>query len=108
MATANKASAACAKPMRLERIIPCARRLRRTVEEHLLVGFRDPHVQTLLGNRLESCPARRIADRSFELHAIRSQRIASPLQIGDFALLSHARDSPCYDARRHQDETNEH
>src|SRR5476649_1824774 len=65
------------------------------------------HVQTLLGDRLQTRAARRVADLAFQANTVRIERIARSLQVANLALLLKAFDSPSNDARRHQDETNE-
>src|SRR5690348_6273541 len=114
MASANTASVACASPMRLERIMFGARsfvggvRVGWAWEQHLLIRGWDVHVQALLGDRLQARSARCIADRRLQSNAVRLEPVAPLLELSDFALLLNAENSPCNDARRHQDETDQH
>ena len=91
-----------------------ARRARRFVarsggvQDHLLVGLGNVHVETLLGDRLQAGAARRVANLSLQPHALGHQRVARSLEIANLALPVHAVHSPCNDACRHEDETNEH
>src|SRR6185437_11716204 len=115
IATANTASVACARPMRLERIMRRAGRRRRrrggwrgALQEDLLVGRGDVHVQTLLGDGLQPLATRRVSNRRLQPDPLGFERVAPLPELSDVSLLPDAVDSPCYDARRDQDETNEH
>lgn len=77
-------------------------------QKDLLVGSGDVHVQSLLGDRLQPRPAGSITNRRFEFDALRLERVELSLTLPDFDLLHDAVSSPCYDACRHQDETNQH
>src|SRR5437773_4179695 len=104
MASAKIASVACARPMRLERIMCRAWGLVRGArEEHLLIRGRDVHVQSLLGDRLQVRPARCIPDRCLQPDAVCLERVALLLELSDFLLLLDAEHSPCNDARCDQD-----
>ena len=69
MARANSASVACARPIRLERIMLGTRRLacRGARKKNLLFGLGDVHVQSLFGDRLQSGATRRIANRLLQV-----------------------------------------
>ena len=95
--------------MRLERII--SSRWSATSgarEDDLLIGCGDVHVEPLLGDRLQSGTARRVAYHALEPDTLCRQRVALLTELANVGLLPHAVDSPCYDARSHQDETDEH
>src|SRR5690242_7059938 len=53
-------------------------------------------------------PARCFSDRGLQPDAVRLERVAFLLELSDFPLLLNAEHSPCNDARRDQDETDEH
>jgi hypothetical protein len=78
-----------------------------TLQDDLLLGGRDVHVETLFGDRLESRPARCSPNYAFEPNTLRLQRISPLTELSNFGLLAYAERSPCYDARSHQDETNQ-
>jgi len=78
-----------------------------TLQDDLLLGSRDVHVQALLGDRLEARPTRIIPNYAFEPNTLLLQRVPPQLELSNFGLLAYAERSPCYDARSHQDETNE-
>ena len=78
------------------------------LQENLLVGCWDVHVQPLLGDGLKPLATRRIANRRLQPNPVRLERVAPLLKLPDGPLLPHAVNPACYDARRHQDETNEH
>ena len=88
-----------------------ARRTRRsavaTLQDDLLLGGRDVHVEALFGDRLESRPARCFPNYAFEPNTLRSQRISPLTELSNFGLLAYAERSPRYDARSHQNETNQ-
>jgi hypothetical protein len=77
-------------------------------QKDLLIGSGDVHVQSLLGDRLQPRPTGSIANRRLQFDALRLERLELSLTLPDVDLLHDAVSSPCYDARRHQDETNEH
>src|SRR3954468_6836322 len=79
----------------------------RWIEEHLLIRSGDVHVQSLLGDRLQPRAAGRIANRRFEANALGDKSVTRALHVSNSVLLVDAIDSPCYDARRDQDETNQ-
>ena len=89
----------------------CTRRTRRravaTLQDDLLLGSRDVHVEALLGDRLEARPARCFPNYALEPNTLRLQRVSPLTELSNFGLLAYAERSPCYDARSHQDETNE-
>ena len=66
------------------------------------------HVQSLLGDRLQPRSARRITNRRLQSNALRLERVELPLTLSNVGLLHDAVSSPCYDACRDQDETNQH
>src|SRR3954466_6605690 len=114
MAIANSASTVCATPIRLERIIIAplwgASHLQSefstpsswhaAVEDDLLVGCRDVHVQLLLGDGLQSGAARGIADHRSQSHAVGVERGPPLLKPSDLRLPLNAQHSACNDARR--------
>ena len=51
---------------------------------------RNAHVQALLGDGLETCTARGIANRALELRPLRIEGLALPLEVHDAALLGDA------------------
>src|ERR1051325_9106385 len=106
MAAANSMSVRSESPMRLERIMAdpgCGTR-----EKYLLLGRCDVHVEALFGDRDDAGETRRVADRAVEPDAFCLQRIPSLLQLTDRPHLLHAGHSPPYDARSHQDETEQY
>src|SRR5512143_1444134 len=95
--------------MRLERIMWRARGfVRGAREKHLLIRGWDVHVQSLLGDRLQTRSARRVTDIRLQPDAIRLERVALLLELSNLPLLLDTEDPPCNDARRDQDETDEH
>src|SRR4051812_7055240 len=114
MATANSASAECAKPIRLERIMPhrgsawrARSRAVAALKDDLLLRRRDVHVEALLGDRLETRATRCFPNFALDPNALLLQRVKPLVKLPNFGLLAYAERSPCYDARSHQDETNE-
>jgi hypothetical protein len=63
------------------------------------------HVQSLLGDRRESRPARRVADLSLELHPLGFECLTFPVELAQGARLVDPIRSSCNDARSHEDET---
>jgi hypothetical protein len=63
------------------------------------------HVQSLLGNRRQVGPARRVANLSVELHSLGLESLTSPIELAQSARLVDAIRSACNDARSHEDET---
>src|SRR5690242_5315226 len=73
-----------------------------------MVLLRDVHVETLFSDRPEPSETRCRANLTFEPHALSLERVTLSFEIANLALHLQAANSSCYDARRHQDETNEH
>src|SRR5581483_9281386 len=97
MASANTASVACVRPIRLDRIIWPARAWRgsrrrhrrmygRARQENLLIGRRNMHVETLFGDRLQARTSRCVANGGLEANPIGLERIATLLQRSNIAL----------------------
>src|SRR5215468_4488661 len=84
-----------------------ARHLRPTAQEHLLIRFRNAHVQTLLSNGLKFRSARRITDRRLELDTLGGEGVATTLKIEQLPLVLNSRHSTCDDARRRENEADE-
>jgi len=78
-----------------------------TLQDDLLFGGRDVHVEALFGDRLESRPTRCIPNFAFEPNTLRLQRVSPLTELSNFGLLAYAERSPRYDARSHQNETNQ-
>lgn len=66
------------------------------------------HVQPLFGDGDHARTTRRRADRAVETNPLGLERCASFLETTDLPHLVDAVNSPCYDARGEQDETEEH
>lgn len=77
-------------------------------DEDLLIGRWDVHVQPLFGDRFQPLAARRVADRALQPDPSRRQRVALCLQPPNLALLPNADHPPSYDARGHEDETDQY
>src|SRR5262245_40770860 len=107
MAVANSMSVSSDSPMRLERIMIRLDRWQRggAREEHLLLRRGDVHVEALFGDGDDPSAARRVADRAVQADALGQQRVPLLPQLSNRPHLLHAGHSPPYDARGHQDET---
>jgi len=66
------------------------------------------HVQSLLGDRPKTRSARRIANLRLEFETLRLERRASSIEIAQSSRLADTVRSSSYDARSHQDETEQH